>query len=114
MRASSFRAIEMHVSAGAIVCTSASRWFTFVTIQHRADEGHARASGRCLNKIDCLLLDVGVIAEASEPMHIGFAAKPGHLALGVVAVRLLDGSNHLLARELAAKKLHRLPVAGGI
>ena len=46
-----------------------------------------------------LVGDVFVASAAFEPVHVGFAAKPGELALGVVAVALLGLGYGLLAGE---------------
>ena len=40
-----------------------------------------------------------IAAAAFEPMHVGFAAEPGELALGVVAMALLGLGYGLLAGE---------------
>src|ERR1700756_1359303 len=50
--------------------------------------------------------DRRVVAEALEPQHVGLAAEPGELALGVVAVSLLRrgyglGEGHLAAQDAA-------------
>ncbi len=43
----------------------------------------------------------GIIAEGFDPVHVGLAAKPGELALGVVAMALLGfGDGYLLADAL--------------
>src|SRR5271170_8008552 len=47
-----------------------------------------------------LVGDVFVAATAFEPVHVGFAAEPGELTLGVVAVALLGLGHGLLAGEL--------------
>jgi len=47
-----------------------------------------------------LVCDVGVASAALQPVHVGFAAEPGELALGVVAVTLLGLGDGLLAGEL--------------
>ena len=57
------------------------------------------------------LLNLRIVAETSQPMDLRLAAKPGHLAFGIVAVSLLSGLERLLARQFAAKKLQRLLVA---
>ena len=49
--------------------------------------------------MQCLFGDVFVTAAAFEPVHVGFAAKPGELAFGVVAVALLGLGYGLLAGE---------------
>ena len=43
--------------------------------------------------------NVFVAAAAFEPVHVGFAAEPGELALGVVAMALLGLGDGLLAGE---------------
>ena len=58
-----------------------------------------------------LFADRGVVAETFHPGNVGLAAKPGHLALGVVAVSLLRGGDGLRHRQLAADALQRLLVA---
>jgi len=46
-------------------------------------------------------LSFGVIAEGFDPMHVGLAAKPCELALGVVTMALLGfGNGHLFADAL--------------
>ena len=45
----------------------------------------------------------GVVAEVFDPMDIGIAAKPGELALGVVAVSLLGGGDGLGEPTFAAQ-----------
>ena len=46
-----------------------------------------------------LFCDVGIASAADEPLHLGFAAKPGELAFGVVAVALLGLSDSLFAGD---------------
>ena len=50
-----------------------------------------------------LVCDVCVAAAARKPVHVGFAAEPGELALGVVAMALLGLRDGLLAGEFAAE-----------
>src|SRR5271166_210030 len=57
------------------------------------------------------VLNLRIIAKAAQPANLRLAAKPGHLPLSIVAVRLLGGLKRLLTREFPAKKLHRLLVA---
>src|SRR5260370_8169701 len=59
------------------------------------------------------LLNLRIVPEAPQPLDLWFAAEPGHLALGVVAVSLLSGLQGLLAREFSAQDLHCLFVAEG-
>src|SRR5260370_2468092 len=59
------------------------------------------------------LLNLRIVPEAPQPLDLWFAAEPGHLAFGVVAVRLLSGLQGLLAREFSAQDLHCLLVADG-
>ena len=40
--------------------------------------------------------NLACIAEARDPMHIGLTAKPGCLALGIVAMALLRGGNRFV------------------
>ena len=47
-------------------------------------------------------------------MHTGFAAEPGQLALRVIAVTLLGGSDGRFPGQLAIEELDRLAVAKGI
>ena len=55
---------------------------------------------RCLaDELEGLVGDVFVAAAAFEPVHVRFAAEPGELALGVVAVALLGLGDGLLAGE---------------
>ena len=51
------------------------------------------------DELERLVCDVFVAAAAFEPVHVGFAAEPGELALGVVAVALLGLGDGLLAGE---------------
>src|SRR5277367_269407 len=55
------------------------------------------------DEADCLLCDVGVAAAAWEPVHVGFAAEPCELALGVVAVALLGLGDGLVPCEFVAQ-----------
>ena len=57
------------------------------------------------NKIEGLLLYVRVVAEAVEPVDVGFATEPGELALGVVAVGLGRGPDGEFAVDFAAQVL---------
>src|SRR5260370_12304216 len=59
------------------------------------------------------LLNLRIVPEAPQPLDLWFAAEPGHLAFGVVAVSLLSGLQGLLAREFSAQDLHCLLVAEG-
>src|SRR5216683_304977 len=47
--------------------------------------------------------DLRVAAAAFEPVHLGFAAEPGELALGVVAMALLGLGDGLLKGEFVAQ-----------
>ena len=72
------------------------------------------ASGPTLEFCDFgegLAFDFRVISEAGEPSNVGFAAEPGHLTLGVVAMGLLDGLENGFRLYLAAQQLHDLLVA---
>src|SRR5438067_6200413 len=68
----------------------------------------------CPDQFYCLPLHFGIIAEPTEPVNAGLTATPRHLALGVVAMRLLDGCNHSVVVNLAAKELHHLFVTGRV
>src|SRR5580704_17040313 len=73
--------------------------------------GGARGKGRAssslsgANQLGGLSGDLRCVAEAFQPHHIRFAAKPSHLALGVVAMSLLCRRDCLLAREFATQEL---------
>ena len=41
--------------------------------------------------------------QPGKPVHVGFAAEPGELALGVVAMTLLGLGDGLLAGEFVAE-----------
>src|SRR5438094_9330281 len=56
-------------------------------------------------------LDGGIIAESVQPVHARLAPEPGHLALGVVAMRLLRRQHRQPMVNLAADKLHGLLVS---
>ena|SRR5271155_2627077 len=58
-------------------------------------------------------LNLHIIAEAAQPVNFRFSAKPRHLALGVVAVRLLGSLKRPFASEFSAQELQRLLVAEG-
>jgi len=58
-------------------------------------------------------LHARLIPEAAQPTYLRFAAEPRHLALGVIAVRLLRGLDGLLAREFATQELYCLLVTEG-
>ena len=51
------------------------------------------------DEMQSLVGDVFVTAAAFEPMHVWFAAEPGELTLGVVAMALLGLSHSLFAGE---------------
>src|ERR1700680_1865628 len=65
----------------------------------------------CAHPSNRVVLDLRVVAEAAQPVNLRLAAKPGHLAFGVVAVSLLRGQQRLLARKFSAKELHSLLVS---
>src|SRR2546427_11258498 len=58
--------------------------------------------------ISRLTLDIQFIPEPTKPHHIRFPAKPRHLPLGIIAMRLLRRLYRLLARDFAGQELHRL------
>ena len=63
------------------------------------------------DQVGCNALRFGIVAEGFDPVHVGLAAKPGELALGVVAMALLGfGNGHLLADALEENGL-RLTVS---
>src|ERR1700694_2468973 len=64
-----------------------------------------------LDGCNALRLDICVIAESGQPMHIRFSAEPGDLALGIVTMRLLRRGERRLPIQFAAQKLHRLLVS---
>src|SRR5256885_3425878 len=64
-----------------------------------------------LQELYCLGLNRRIIAEAAEPMDGRFAAKPGYLSLGVVAMRLLNRLHRQLAVDFTTNKLQRLFVS---
>jgi hypothetical protein len=49
------------------------------------------------------LLDFRIVAETFEPVHLRLAAKPGHLSLGVVAMRLLGGLHGLILIQFSTQ-----------
>src|ERR1017187_8099205 len=53
----------------------------------------------------------GIVPKSCEPGDVGLAAKPCHLALGIVAMSLLRRRQRLLARKFSAQKLGCLLVA---
>src|SRR5580704_12860032 len=74
----------------------------------------ARASlERGFYTTDSYALNLHIVAEAVQPLHIRLAAKPCHLSFGVIAVSLLRGLQRLFPSQLSPKKLHGLPVAEG-
>src|ERR1700691_27619 len=62
----------------------------------------------------CLRGQGRIIAKPLEPANIRLTAKPGELALGIVAVTLAGGGNGLLHGEHAGKMLRCLAVAQGV
>ena len=59
----------------------------------------------------CFEDDVGVAAGTFEPVHVGFAAEPGELSFGVVAVSLLGLSDGGFSAEFAAEDCDGFGVA---
>src|SRR5579862_6988131 len=57
-----------------------------------------------------LLLNRVFLAEAAQPMDIRLAPKPRHLPFGIVAMRLLRGSQSFVAGDLSSNELQRLRV----
>src|SRR2546423_14650382 len=64
-----------------------------------------------LHELYCLGLNGRIIAESTQPMHLGLAPEPGHLPLGVVAMRLLNRLHRQLAVDFTTNKLQRLFVS---
>src|SRR4029077_8809639 len=58
--------------------------------------------------LDRFGLNSGIISEAGNPEHVGFAAEPGHLALGIVSMRLLRRLHGGFTIELASHQGHSL------
>lgn len=58
--------------------------------------------------------DIGFVAAAFEPVDFGFAAEPGELALGVVAMALLGLGDGFVAGEFIAQDGDGLGVAEGL
>src|SRR3979490_3118235 len=63
------------------------------------------------NGCNTFRLDICVVAEPGQPMHIRFSPEPCDLALGIVAMRLLRRDERRLAIQFAAQKLQRLFVS---
>src|SRR5580698_8621814 len=63
------------------------------------------------NDLCGLALNLQSIPETFQPRDLGLAAKPGHLTLGVIAMPLLGGGDCFFQRQLATKKLPRLPIS---
>src|ERR1700730_16549441 len=66
---------------------------------------------RSLDAGNCFTLDLRIVAASLEPLHIRLPPEPGHLAFGIVAVRLLSGMDRLLASHFPAQKLNCLFIA---
>src|ERR1700678_904316 len=64
-----------------------------------------------VNRRDTFLLNLLIVPEPAQPVHLRLAPEPGHLALGVIAMSLLRRHNGLLPAILPAKKLRGLLVA---
>ncbi len=62
----------------------------------------------CGGKGGCL------VTEGGEPVDVGFAAEPGELAFGVVAMALLGGGDGFFAGEFGGENLAGLAVAKGV
>ena len=56
-------------------------------------------------------LNLRIVTKTLQPDDVWLSAEPRHLALGVIAVRLLRGLDRLLASQLAIQKLDCLFVA---
>ena len=52
-----------------------------------------------------------LVAESRKPCHARLAPEPGHLALGIIAMRLLGGLQSLFMRQLSSTQLGGLSVA---
>lgn len=72
---------------------SSAEWFSPAT----ADTCVSPFQHLRFNRRDSLRLNLGIVTEASEPTHIGFAAKPGELTFGIVTMRLLRRGDSGLA-----------------
>ena len=51
-----------------------------------------------------------VVSKGFDPIHIGFAAKPGQLALGIVAMALLGGGDGGLFTQGPVEDAEGLPI----
>src|ERR1035438_223925 len=63
------------------------------------------------NPMHSFLLNSWIVSETLQPSDFRFAAKPGQLPFGVVAMGLLGGMDCLLAGELAGQDLNCLFVS---
>jgi len=68
----------------------------------------SRACEEGLHPLQRLLLHERVRPEAGQPNYIGFVAKPGHLAFGILPGLSLAFANGLLQSKLAGEDLERL------
>src|ERR1700677_2939260 len=73
--------------------------------------GWRNLSNLLLNNFDGFGLNGWRIAEARQPVHVRFPAKPCNLALGIIAMRLLRRGKRRLAIQFAAQELQRLFVS---
>src|SRR2546429_9725643 len=61
-----------------------------------------------LNELNGSLLDARFVPKAGEPRYVRLAAKPCHLALGIVAMSLLCGLNRGITINFSAESLNCL------